>query len=137
MIMSVMSENTVNKMVIGVGGKQYVVVEGDKITVNRLADKVDSTLTTPDLLSGKAVKLKVLEEIKGEKINGRRFKNKIHYLKRYGHRSLLSVLEVLGEAKAQKAEPATESKPAEKVVAKKAVKKAEPKKKTVTKKKND
>ncbi len=122
--------------VIELGGKQHLVLAGNKIEVNRLENKVGETITLKSLLDQTPVTLKVTEELRGEKIHGLKFKNKVRYIRHYGHRQNLSALEVISIGESAKK---VESKAAEKpVVTKKeaktptakkpAVKKAAPKK---------
>lgn len=86
--------------VIKTGGKQYLVRAGDVLTVERLpvetgeisfdqvlllADGTSATIGRP-LIEGAAVKATVLEVGKGEKKMVFRYKNKIRYKKKKGHR---------------------------------------------------
>lgn len=90
-------EKTENKKiaVIKLNGSQKLVIEGAKISVNRMPNQEGEIITTEDLLHGEKVQLKVQDHSKGEKISGLKFKNKVRYLKRYGHRQLLTNLEVI------------------------------------------
>ncbi|RJQ38897.1 50S ribosomal protein L21 [Candidatus Microgenomates bacterium] len=109
--------------VIKTGGKQYKVSEGDVIEVERLTEKPESKFSFDDVLLyvnentfkvGKpmlddvAVKAKVLEEKRGEKIRVAKFKAKVRYQRVTGHRQALS--KVLIEEIAQKGEKKEESK---------------------------
>lgn len=91
--------------VVSAGGKQHVVRAGKKIVVNQVAEKEGTTLSLSDQLSDQQVQLKVLRHFLGEKISGLKFKNKVRYLKRYGHRQKLSELEVVSLGASVKAEP--------------------------------
>ncbi|MEX2361856.1 MAG: bL21 family ribosomal protein [Patescibacteria group bacterium] len=84
-------------MVIELGGKQFVAEPGSRIIVNQLDSQDGETIVTKDLLSGKEVKLKVLKSFLGDKVHGLKFKNKVRYTRRYGHRQQLTQLEVMGE----------------------------------------
>lgn len=122
-------ENNSPVAVIALGGTQFVVRQGSKIKVNRLENKPNEQLKITSLISDEPVELKVIEHGKGKKIRGLKFKNKVRYIRHYGHRQLLTTLEVIsiGAKKAEK--PATTPKA-----------KAEPKtsvKKTTKKEKND
>ncbi len=87
--------------IIQTGGKQYKVSEGDTLLVEKLAtaegetvvfDKVltlvnDAGVTIGrPLVDGAAVKAKVLEHGKGDKILVFKYKAKSNYRKRQGHR---------------------------------------------------
>lgn len=122
--------------VIELGGKQHLVLAGSKIQVNRLETKAGETITLKSLLDQTPVTLKVTEELRGEKIHGLKFKNKVRYIRHYGHRQNLSAVEVLaiGEP-AKKVETKAAEKPVEAkketkapIAKKPAIKKAAPKK---------
>jgi large subunit ribosomal protein L21 len=96
------------KAVIATGGKQYVVAEGDTVTVERLKDldksvKFDAmliidgdkvTIGTP-LVSGASVTASVVEaESKAEKVTAIRYKAKKRVHKLHGHRQLQTVLKI-------------------------------------------
>ena len=85
--------------VVSLGGKQHLVGVGDRITVNRLQSKPGESLQVTDLLHQEPVKLKVLAEALGEKISGLKFKSKVRYLRRYGHRQRQTVVEVIAIGK--------------------------------------
>ena len=96
--------------VIKVSGKQYLVKEADEILVDKLTAKVNDILSLDTLLvfddqkpllklglpnvEPKA-KVKVLEHLKGEKINILKFKSKVRCTKRQGFRALLTKLKVI------------------------------------------
>jgi large subunit ribosomal protein L21 len=96
------------KAVIATGGKQYVVAEGDTVTVERLKDldksvKFDAllvidgakvTIGTP-LVSGASVTASVVEaESKAEKVTAIRYKAKKRVHKLHGHRQLQTILKI-------------------------------------------
>lgn len=112
--------------IIDLGGKQHVVSRGSKIQVNRLETKEGEMITAKDILTGATIQLKVVNHFLGKKINGLKFKNKIRYIRHYGHRQHLTALEVLAT---DTAKPKAESKAADKP----AVKKVAPKKAAVKK----
>ncbi|MCP3855889.1 MAG: 50S ribosomal protein L21 [Actinomycetia bacterium] len=98
--------------VIKTGGKQYRVSEGQQLQVERLAAPEsevelaplllvdgDSVLSTPAQLAGVSVKAKVVDEIRGPKINGFTYKNKTNQRRRWGHRQTLSTIEITGISK--------------------------------------
>ncbi|OGD93198.1 50S ribosomal protein L21 [Candidatus Curtissbacteria bacterium RIFCSPHIGHO2_01_FULL_41_44] len=87
--------------VIKTGGKQYKVVEGEVIHIEKLAVDKDPVITFKDVLlaknerglvlgkpiiAGAKVQAKVLKKQKGAKIRVVKFKSKSRYLKTYGHR---------------------------------------------------
>lgn len=96
------------KAVIATGGKQYVVAEGDTVTVERLKgagksitfdallviDGEKTTVGTP-LVSGVSVSASVVEaEAKAEKVTAIRYKAKKRVHKLHGHRQLQTVLKI-------------------------------------------
>lgn len=97
------------KAVIATGGKQYVVAEGDTVTVERLADlgkksvKFDALLVvdgdkvsvgTP-LVSGASVTVSVVDaEAKADKVTAIRYKAKKRVHKLHGHRQLQTVIKI-------------------------------------------
>lgn len=89
--------------VIETGGKQYKVASGDTIVIEKLAgnynegDKVvfDKVLLVEDekgtkigapYLEGETVEGTLAEEGKGKKVSVIRYKRKVRYRKKYGHR---------------------------------------------------
>ena len=95
--------------VVATGGKQYKVEEGQVLEVERVGDVgsdvelrpvllVDGSavLSTPADLAGASVKAKVLEEVKGPKINGFVYKNASNNRRRWGHRQTLARIEITG-----------------------------------------
>lgn len=96
--------------IVRIAGKQYKVAPKDVITVNLLPGDVGETLTFTDVLlahddkgisvgkptvKGATVTAKILEHVKGEKIQIRRFKSKVRHRKRRGFRAQLTKLEVM------------------------------------------
>lgn len=81
--------------VINAGGKQHVARVGSKIIVNQVKEKEGETIRSVNVLDSSPVSLKVIRHFLGEKVRGLKFKNKVRYLKRYGHRQQLSTLEVI------------------------------------------
>ncbi len=95
--------------VVKTGGKQYLVKEGDSITVDKLDNKVKDSvelevvaqfdddgkfveLGTPVL--AKKAKAEVVADGKGEKIRVARFKAKVRYRKVRGFRPQLTTLKI-------------------------------------------
>jgi len=95
-------------MIIEAGGKQHFVTAGSRITTNRNQLEVGETLAVTNLLDGSPVSLTVVSHGFGPKINGLKFKNKVRYLKRYGHKQPLTTLEVVLGAKKAEASPKAE-----------------------------
>ena len=98
--------------VISTGGKQYRVVEGETLAVERLGDTGtelefapllvadgNAVLATPAELSGAKVTATVVDQTKGPKIDGFTYKNKSNQRKRWGHRQKLAVIEITGISK--------------------------------------
>ncbi len=97
--------------VISLGGKQFVIKEGDKIESEKLSNpegetvKVDQVLLVSDgvetkvgapFVDGALVTLKLDKTAKGEKVEIRKFKAKSRYRRSTGHRQTLSYLTVSG-----------------------------------------
>src|SRR3990167_7586872 len=98
-----------NLAVVKTGGKQYIVREGDSITVDRLNVKEKDTIELVTLATfdseGKTLELgapelknKVKAEVvahgKGEKIRVARFKAKVRYRRVKGFRPFLTTLKI-------------------------------------------
>ncbi len=96
--------------VVEIDGKQYRVAVGDIIDASYIEGKEGATLTFDRVLlvsDGKktrigtpvvksiAVKAKIKAQVKGDKLNVRRFKNKVRYRKSTGFRPLITKLEIL------------------------------------------
>lgn len=96
------------KAVIATGGKQYVVAEGDTVTVERLKDagksmKFDALLVIDGdtvnvgapTVSGVTVTASVVDnEARAEKVTAIRYKAKKRVHKLHGHRQLQTVLKI-------------------------------------------
>lgn len=96
------------KAVIATGGKQYVVAEGETITIERIkdADKtvkfdallvIDGEKTTvgAPLVSGVSVTASVVDnEAKADKVTAIRYKAKKRVHKLHGHRQLQTVVKI-------------------------------------------
>ena len=98
--------------VVKTGGKQYRVEEGQTLEVDRAGEPGaeltlpavlvvdgDTVLATPDQLSGASVTARIVDDVKGPKINGFVYKNKSNNRKRWGHRAVLSTIEITGITK--------------------------------------
>ena len=95
--------------VVATGGKQYRVEEGQKVRVERLGEPgsevelrpvllVDGAdvLSTPSQLAGVQVSARILDEVKGKKIDGFTYKPKTNQRRRYGHRQTYATIEITG-----------------------------------------
>lgn len=80
--------------VIATGGKQYLVHEGDEVTIERLVGEPEATLVFDDLLHGKKVTAKLIGHDRHDKVHVVKFKSKVRYLRRAGHRQLTSQIRV-------------------------------------------
>jgi len=107
--------------IITVGGKQYVVHEGEKLLVDRVTTEPGKTFT-PDVLfvggEGKAelepsavVTVKVVDHVLGDKIRIGKYKKRTGYRRHTGFRARLTQIEIesIGakKAAAKKSEGAT------------------------------
>ncbi len=99
--------------VVKTGGKQYRVSAGTKIKVEQLAVEVGSEVTLDQVLmiaedgnvklgnpmvSGAAVKAKVLAQGRGDKVQIFKMRRRKHYRKSQGHRQNFTELEITGIA---------------------------------------
>lgn len=106
--------------IIKLGGKQYVVHEGEKLLVDRLSTDAGKTLT-PDVLflggdgaaefepAASSVTAKVVGHVLGEKIRIGKYKKRTGYKRHTGFRARLTEIEIEsigGKRHARKAEPA-------------------------------
>ena len=99
--------------VIKTGGKQYKVKEGSKLKIEKLEVEKDTSIDFDEVLliadekgtdvkvgkpnvEGAKVKAKVLEQGRSKKIDVIKYKRKIRYRKKYGHRQPFT--EILIEA---------------------------------------
>ena len=97
--------------VIKTGGKQYIVTEGMKLSVEKLNQEVGQEFTFPEVLlfgnaqpenakigtplvSGVTVTAKVIEHGKGDKKIVFKYKNKTRYKKKKGHRQPFTKIEI-------------------------------------------
>jgi large subunit ribosomal protein L21 len=91
--------------IIKLGGKQYVVREGEKLLVDRLALDENKTFK-PDVIfaggdgkadiapKGQPVTAKVLGHVQGEKIRIGKYRRRTGYRRHTGHRSKLTQIEI-------------------------------------------
>ena len=91
--------------IISVGGKQYRVQEGEKLTVDRLKTEEGKTLNPMVLLFGDdkktelspksvTVTARVVGHVKGEKIRIGKYRRRTGYRRHTGYRSSLSQIEI-------------------------------------------
>ncbi|HSW89714.1 MAG TPA: 50S ribosomal protein L21 [Patescibacteria group bacterium] len=95
--------------VIAINGKQHVVSEGEKLTIDRLPQDVGEKLTIKDVLlvvdgekrqigtplvEDAKVEAKLISDEKGDKIRVAVFKAKSRFRKVHGHRQSLSTIEI-------------------------------------------
>ena len=91
--------------IISDGSKQYKVQEGDEVTVERLGEASpavtpimivdgDKVIASKSDLAKASVKVSIVRETKGEKIDGFNYQNKSNNRKRYGHRQKLHVISI-------------------------------------------
>lgn len=98
--------------VVKSGGKQYRVEQGQRLRVERVGSPDaeveltpvmlvdgDTVLATPDQLAGASVSARVVDEVKGPKINAFTYKNKTNNRRRWGHRQRYSSIEITGISK--------------------------------------
>lgn len=92
------------------GGRQHKVAVGDVLEIDKLDDKVgssvnlqplllvdgDSVTSAKDALDKVSVTAEVLAETKGPKIRILKYKNKTGYKKRQGHRQRYTQVKVTG-----------------------------------------
>ena len=95
--------------VVQIGGKQYVVSEGDQIVVENVGKDQSTTFDIPVLMTfdaeGKNVEIgspeletkataEVVENMKGDKVRIAKFKAKVRYRKVMGFRPQLSKIKI-------------------------------------------
>jgi ribosomal protein L21 len=122
--------------IISLGGKQYRVTEGQRLTVDRLAFGEGKTFQpkvlliggdgTPDLAPSATVTARVIADVRGEKIRIGKYRPKNGYKKHTGFRASLSQIEIesIGGAKKSAAKKETPA-PRETAPKEKAAPKAE------------
>jgi large subunit ribosomal protein L21 len=96
--------------VIRTGSKQYLVAQGDKVKVEKLAGEPGEKIEIKDVLLrsddkgaklelGKpalsaSVEAKIIRQAKAKKVTVIKYKNKIRYKRVFGHRQAFTELEV-------------------------------------------
>lgn len=98
--------------IIKTGGKQYLVKEGDILTIEKLPEKVGEKIIFDQVLlvsdeKGKEIKIgqplvkeakveaEILEQTKGPKVKVIKFKRKIRYHRKKGHRQSLTKVKII------------------------------------------
>lgn len=97
--------------VVKSGGKQYRVEQGQRLRVERLGPPESDVELTPvmvvdgtEVLAGgslgsASVSARIVDEVRGAKINGFTYKNKSNQRRRWGHRQNYSMIEITGISK--------------------------------------
>ncbi len=94
--------------VIKTGGKQYRVIEGETLLIERLPDDVGATIALPtlllagdgdpvfegDALAAATVEAEIVEHLRGPKLRIFKFKPKRGYKRRTGHRQELTRIRI-------------------------------------------
>jgi large subunit ribosomal protein L21 len=108
--------------IIKVGGKQYVVREGEKLLVDRLTVDENKTFQPEVIFEGGdgkaelapkgAVTAKVLGHVKGEKIRIGKYRRRTGYRRHTGFRSSLTQIQIesIGAKKSTRASSSSKSK---------------------------
>ncbi len=101
------------KAVIVVGGKQYLVSKGQKLSVEKMNAAVGDTVSFDQVLlttdgsntmvgqpavAGVSVTAKVLRQYRDDKVTVLKYKPKVRYRRKYGHRQPLTEIEVTAVA---------------------------------------
>lgn len=98
--------------IIKTGGKQYLVKKGDILLIEKLPQKVGEKITLDQILligdeKDKEVKIgqplvkeakveaEILEQIKGPKVKVIKFKRKVRYHRKKGHRQPLTRVKII------------------------------------------
>ncbi len=95
--------------VVQIGGKQYLVKEGDEVVVQNIGREPKETLDFPILMTfndsnevevgapelKKTAKGEVIENMKGDKIRVAKFKSKVRYRRVVGFRPQLSKIKIV------------------------------------------
>jgi large subunit ribosomal protein L21 len=111
--------------IIKLGGKQYVVREGEKLLVDRL-DVEENKTFKPDVIfqggdgkaelapKGQPVTAKVLGHVKGEKIRIGKYRRRTGYRRHTGYRSSLTQIQIESIGAKRASSAAKQEKPAAK-----------------------
>lgn len=80
--------------IISLDSKQYIINEGEKIAVLKLGKKLGDVFGVNDLITGKELKLRVVENKKGPKTKVLKFIKNKGYKRTIGSRDHLSIVEL-------------------------------------------
>ncbi|MBI4425995.1 MAG: 50S ribosomal protein L21 [Candidatus Kerfeldbacteria bacterium] len=95
--------------IVAISGKQYLVSQGQRLSVDALAVEAGKTVRFDAVLlvaggariqvgqpqvAGVTVEAKVLRQYRGDKVTVLKYKPKVRYRKKFGHRQSLTELEV-------------------------------------------
>jgi large subunit ribosomal protein L21 len=97
--------------VVELQGKQFLVKEGEVISVPHLDQEPGSKIKAKDLLNGKEVTLEVTDQIRDKKVRVSKFRNKTRYQRVIGHRTMLTKMKMIEEKASESKE---KTKPAKK-----------------------
>lgn len=92
--------NTMKFSVIKTGGKQYLVSEGDQLSIEKIEGKEGKKISFNDVLLAvdgkkveigqptlsKKVEVEIVRQYRDKKVTVRKYKNKTRYMKTKGHR---------------------------------------------------
>ncbi|MBI4089854.1 MAG: 50S ribosomal protein L21 [Candidatus Kerfeldbacteria bacterium] len=96
--------------IVTISGKQHLVAQGQRLQVDALpaaagsSVRFDSVLLTVDgdrihvgqpHVTGAAVEAKVLRQFRGDKVTVLKYKPKVRYRKKFGHRQYRTELEII------------------------------------------
>lgn len=98
--------------IVEIGGKQYIVKEGDVVSVEKLdmsdgqefdikevlavfEEKGENAKIGAPFVQNEAVKAKVLKSGKGKKVTVVKFKSKVRYKRKIGHRQEYTKVQIL------------------------------------------
>ncbi len=101
--------------VVKIAGKQFVVAQGQIITVPYLDLEIGKILKTKDLLSEDQLEFEVIDQKRSEKIMVLKFRNKSRYQRLIGQRTKLTVVKNVIAQKAAKTEKAEKPAKIEKI----------------------
>jgi len=102
-----MAEKILKKAVIATGGKQYLVTEGEELSVESISSDKNLSFSPLMVIDGSTVKVgtpevdgvkvtaEVLEQVKADKVTSIRYKAKKRVRKVRGHRQLQTKLKIL------------------------------------------
>ena len=115
--------------IVRIGGKQYRAEPGKNLVVEKLANDVGSSLEFGDVLlisdgensqigqpfvDGAVVSAEVASQFRGKKIIVFKYKPKIKYRRKTGHRQYYTLLKINSVGEVGSEEPSSEAKPARK-----------------------